>query len=362
MSRPLTVFLALAAAAALALLGVFSAMERAETARAERLDWRQISSLAATGGYKAAAERLDSRLALHPKDALLHYYRARLYYEADLGAEALAEADKAIALGYAQEISHLLKALVYGRLLGDRQKELALASKALAYDPTYDDGYLVRAEAEFALGKYAACASDAASFTRMSPRDTDGLELSLLCLEALGDSAGAEQAGLKLLKLKPDSHAALWRLGRLYAARGLHRLAVKNFGEAIRLSGGRPRYYLDRAASCTVLGDHACAAWDYSSATDWKEVSGYASYYYLLGSAMYRAGELGLALEASGTAVEKDPAGAPGYELRGRLRAEGGDLAGARGDFLAALALAPARQEELRALLAAAGGPDRKRK
>ncbi|MDD2804202.1 MAG: hypothetical protein PHV33_01500 [Elusimicrobiales bacterium] len=343
------------AAAALLLLAVFSALDRAETARSERVDWRAVSSLSASRGYDAAAAYLDARLAAHPGDALLHYYRARLYYEADLGAEALAEADKAIALGYAQEISHLLKALVYGRLYGDRARQFELASKALAYDPTYDDGYLVRAEAGYALRKYGPCAADAAAYTSLQPAETDGLELSLLCLEAQGDSAGAERAGRAILKLKPDSHSALWRLGRIYAGRGLHRRAVKNFSEAIRLSGGRPRYYLDRAASCAELGDHSCAAWDYASATDWREISGYASYYYLLGAAMYRAGELDQALGAAGTAVEKAPADAGNYELRGRLRAETGDLAGARRDFLAALALEPAREPELRPLLA--GGP-----
>ena len=57
----------------------------------------------------------------------------------------------AIALGYAQEISHLLKALVYGRLRGDYAGQRDLATKALVYDPTYDYGYLVRAEAGYAL-------------------------------------------------------------------------------------------------------------------------------------------------------------------------------------------------------------------
>lgn len=361
MSGTFRIILAAVAAAALAALGAFSALERAERARAERVDWRSLSADLSPAGYARSAADLDRRLAAHPNDALLHYYRARLYYEAGRAPEALAEADRAVALGYAQEISHLLKALVHGRLLGDRAKELELASRALVYDPTYDDGYLVRAEAEWALGKYGPCARDAAAYTRLQPKETDGLELSLLCLEGLGDSAGAERAGLAVLKLEPDSHAALWRLGRIYAGRGQHRLAVKKFSEAIRLSGGRPRYYLDRAASCGELGDHVCAAWDYASATDWKEISGYASYYYLLGSAMYRAGELEPALAAAKAAVEKAPDGAASYELRGRLRAETGDLAGARKDFLAALALAPARPEELRRALAAVGGTTKSR-
>ncbi|MDO8802946.1 MAG: hypothetical protein Q7R35_00815 [Elusimicrobiota bacterium] len=351
MTKTTKIILGSAAAAALSLAAVFSALERAETARRGQLGWSEIKSIAAAQGLGEAVSEVEKRLAAHPNDALLHYYRARLHYEADQGREALEEADKAIKLGYAQEISHLLKALVYGRLYGDRARQRELASKALVYDPTYDDGYLVRAEAGYALADYKACAADADSFSRLKPKETDGYEYSLLCLELLGDSAGAESAGLKILKLKPDSHAALWRLGRLYAARGLHKRALIRFSEAIRLSGGRPRYYLDRALSCEALADFPCAAWDYSSAMDWKEISGYASYYYLLGSAMHRIGELKTGLEAADTAVAKAPSDPANYELRGRLRAELGDPSGAKKDFQKLSSLSPAKKPEADALI-----------
>ena len=351
MTRTIKILLVSAAAAALLLAAVFSALERAETARAGQLGWSEINSLAAARGLGEAVSAVEKRLAAHPNDALLHYYRARLYYETGQGREAIEEADSAIKLGYAQEISHLLKALVYGRLYGDRARQRELASKALVYDPTYDDGYLVRAEACCALGDYKACAADAASFSRLKPKEIDGYEYSLLCLERLGDSAGAESAGLKILELKPDSHSALWRLGRLYAARGLHQRALGKFSEAIRLSGGRAGYYLDRALSCEALGDFSCAAWDYSSATEWTEISGYASYYYLLGAAMHRIGELKIGLEAAGTAVAMAPAEPANYELRGRLRAELGDAAGARKDFQQLSSLSPSQKKQADALL-----------
>ena len=147
MTKTLKIILASAAAAALLLAGTYSALERGVAAREERLDWSEINSIAASRGLGESVSALEKRLKTHPNDALFHYYRARLYYESGQGKEALAEADKAINLGYAQEISHLLKALVYGRLLGDHARERELASKALSYDPTYDEGYLVRAEA-----------------------------------------------------------------------------------------------------------------------------------------------------------------------------------------------------------------------
>jgi len=351
MTKNLKIILAFGTAAALGLAAVFSIMERAQRARSESVTWPYVEQLAQAGGYAKAAAFLDERLGVHPNDALLYYYRARLHYTVSDGAAALADADRAIKLGYAQEISHLLKALVYGRVYGDYVKEAEFASKALSFDPTYDEGYLARAEAGYALGDYKGCAKDAASFSRMSPGSPDGWDYGLLCLEKTGDHAGAEAAGLKVLELKPASHAAMWRLGRIYAARGLHKRAVKRFSKAIRLSGGRAQYYLDRACSCEAEGDFSCVAWDYASAMDWAEAADYTSYYYLLGSAMHRVGEFDAGLDAAASAVRLDPLNPDAYALRGRLRADAGDAAGAKKDFQKLSALSPARAPEAQALL-----------
>lgn len=346
MTTNLKLILAAGAAAALLLLFVLSGLRRAQEAQAEVVNWRTVEQLASASGYDRARAFLDDRLEAHPKDALLYYYRARLAYEHAEPEAALADADRAIELGYAQEISHLLKALVYGRLRGEWGRQAELASKAAALDPTYSEAYLVRAEALYAAGGYAGCARDAASFSRMEPKASEGWEYSLLCLEALGDLDGAEAAGRRVLELRPSSHAAYWRLGRLHAARGLHKRAIRKFSEAIKLSGGRAAYFLDRAAACAAEGDFPCEAWDRAAAASWEEVSAYATHYLLLGGAMYRAGELESALEAADKARELDP-GLPGaWRLSGRLRAERGDAAGARAALRRMAALDPSLAAE----------------
>ena len=351
MTRNLKIILISSAAAALGLAAVFSGMRRAVTAAEDRFDWDTVSALAQAKGYPAAISALDARLAAHPRDAMLYYFKARVYYDQDLPAETLAAADKAIDLGYMQQISLALKGMTYGRLYGDQARQKEFASKALAFDPLYEDGYLVRAEAEYVLKDYKACAADAAAFAGMRPDLPDGYEHGMLCREELKDYKGAEAAGLKILALKPDSHAALWRLGRVYGGQGLNKRAVKKFSEAIRLSGGRAQYYLDRAKACEAEGDYTCAAWDYASTMDWKEISDYATNYYLLGSAMYRAGELKPGLVAADQAVKKAPGDAANYELRGRLRADSGDLPGAKKDFLKMSSLSPSRAIEAQALI-----------
>ncbi|MDA8243958.1 MAG: tetratricopeptide repeat protein [Elusimicrobia bacterium] len=350
-----TTLVALASAGLLLAVG-YSALKRAERAQASRLDWRDITALSATKGPVAAARAVDEKLLAHPNDAILHYFRARLYYEDGRAQQALEEADRAIALGYSQELSHMLKALVYGRLLDDRGRQKELATKALGYDPTYDGGYMARAEAEYRLGEYAPCAADAASYSSLSPEESYSYELSLLCLSELREYDKAEKAGARLLKLEPNNHEALWRLGLLEAARGRHEEALRKFSEAIRLSGGRPAYYLSRAASCRELGDYACEAWDLASASDWRSVSSYATYYIRLGEAMHRVGELELGAKAAARALELQPASPAAHVLRGRLRAESGDLKGAAADFRAAEALAPGGDPELPALLSAVAG------
>ena len=357
MSRNLKLIAACGACLALGLAALFSGLRRAEEARENAVTWPLVEELALKDGYGPALSFLDERLALHPNDALLHYYRARLNFSSGSGPAALRDADRAIALGYAQEISHLLKALVHGRLYGDWKRQAELASKALTFDPTYADAYLIRAEGLYASGDHAGCARDAAVFARMEPGSPDGWEYSLMCLEKLGDLAGAEAAGLKLLDLRPSSHAALWRLGRVHAARGLHKRAIKRYSEAIRLSGGRPQYYLDRARSCEAEGDLSCAAWDQASAMDWNEVSSYATHYLVLGAAMHRVGELGPGLEAAQKAVSLAPLSPAAYRLRARLRAETGDAAGARKDLGKMTALDPALAAEAAEISAALGAP-----
>lgn len=351
MTRNLKIILISAAAAALGLAAVFTGMRRAAAAAEQRFDWTTVSGLVLSKGYTPALAAVDARIARHPQDAILYYFKARLYYEQDKAAETLAAADKAIELGYMQQISQALKGMTYGRLYGDYAKQKELASKALAFDPLYEEGYLVRAEAEYALKDYKACAADAAAYTGMLPKYPDGYERAMLCLEELRDYAGAEAAGLKLLALKPDSHQALWRLGRIYAGRGLHKRAIRKFSEAIRLSGGRLSYYLDRARACEAVGDLTCAAWDYSSAVEWPSLAPYATSYHMLGAAMYRAGELKTGLAAADLAVKKAPLDPANYELRGRLRADSGDLAGAKKDFLKMSSLSPSRSAEAKSLI-----------
>lgn len=352
MTRNIKLILAAAAAAAVLLAAVFSFLNRARRAEEGRFDWQTIMNSIGTRGYDAVVSELEVRLAAHPKDALLHYYRARLYYEEGKAEAALREADAAISLGYAQEISHALKGLVHGRLSGDYAAQRALASKAITYDPTYDFPYLLRAEAAYKLGDYKACAADARSYQHMNPRDKDGYEYALLCLGELQDYAGAEAAALRVLKIDPRSHPALWRLGRLYAAQGRHGLASQKFAEAVKLSGGRPQYHLDHAASCAAAGDFSCEAWEYYSAMSWREVAGYASYYHLLGAALYRSGDLGAGAEAAESAVKLDPLSPAGYGLRGRIRADSGDAAGARRDFSRMAELDPSLAEEAASLAA----------
>lgn len=333
MTSNLKTILAAGAAAALLLAAAYSFMSRAQRTAEERFDWQTVLDTMDRHGYVAAVKDLDARLAGHPNDALLHYYRARLHFDAGDAEGALREADRAISLGYAQEISHVLKALVHGRLLGDYARQKELSSKAITYDPAYDFPYLARAEAEYALGQYTACAADAASYRHMRPKDKGGYEYSLLCLERLGDHAGAEAAGLQILRLDPRAHAAMWRLGRLYAAQGLHKRALKRYGQAIAVSGGRPKYHVDKAVSCAAEGDFFCEGWEYYRAMGWEEISGYASYYYMLGSALHRTGDLKPGLEAAQAAVEMDPGNPGHYGLRGRLRAESGQAKGALEDF-----------------------------
>ncbi len=350
--------MAAGAGAALLLAFSYAVARRAAGARERVIDWPRVERLERAGGAAAALAFLDGRLKEHPRDALLHYYRARVSYDAGDGPAALDYADRAIRLGYAQDLSNLLKAKARGRLYGDRAGQERFASAALSFDPLYAEAYGERAAARYALGDYRGCAADAAEASGLDGEEAGAWKLSLLCLDALGDLDGAEAAGRRALALDPAAHDALWRLGRIAAARGRHKVAIARLTDAIRLSGGEAAYYLDRAASCAAEGDTVCEAWDRASAMQWRAVSDYATHYLLLGGAMHRAGELGPALDAAEAAVRRLPSDPDAFELRGRLLAERGDARGAERDFRRAAALDPSRAAavgELIASLKAAG-------
>lgn len=352
MTRNIKMILAAGAAAALLLALSFSVIRRGQEAGEGALAWDDLLRTSEKKGLPAALGIVDGRLAGHPRDSLLYYYKARLNYEAGRGQEALAEADRAISFGYAQESSHLLKALVYGRIYTDYHRQKELASKALSYDPTYDEGYLVRAEAEYMLAEYPACIKDAAASSSLNPKVVDGYQNGILCMEAAGDFAGSEKACLKILALKPGTHAAVWHLGRAYAGQGRHKEAIAKFTEAIRLSGGRPRYFVDRALSCEAVGDFSCTAWDYDMAAAWDEFGEKASHQHKLAEALYRIGDLEEALTAANAAVKKEPAAAVHYGLRARVLAEAGKLSAAEKDLRKMVELDPALKAEADDLLA----------
>lgn len=349
--------LILLGAAAAAALAVFIQLTRShsEAARRERVSWPELEEMMSAGDYDTPLAVLDERIAAHPDNGLLRYFKGRVLYEKGENYGALAEAERSLALGYPETSAWLLKAAIYGRRLGDRKKEAEFASKVLSRDPSNEDAYFLRGEARAALGDYAGAASDLTSYQYFYPRDPAGYANRAAAFYELKDYAAALKDAEKALDLDQKNDYAHYVAGRCLAAMNDPRAAAARFNSAIELNPERHEYYLGRAEAYVKLNDFYDAAWDYSTAMTAPEVNCCASYYYLLGANMFRADERETALRAAGDAIRLGGETADYLELRGRALVQAGRPKEAARDFRRMAALDPGRAKDAEAYLARLG-------
>ncbi len=322
-----------------------------EAERRERVSWTELDMMLSDGNSAGALALLDGRIAAHPNNGLLHYFKARVLFEEGENYKALAETERALKLGYPQTAAWQLKGVLLGRRLGDHKKQAEFSSKALSLDPSDDSSYLLRAEARAALKDYAGAARDLTSYLAFYPKDVTALIDRAAANYELKDYAAALSDAGKALALDRKKDYAHYVAGRSQAALGDLKGAAVSFASAIELNPERYEYYLARAEAYEKLNDFYDAAWDYSTAMAAPEVNCCASYYYLLGSNMYRVAERDSALKAAGEAVRLGGEVPDYLELRGRILAEAGRFREAARDFRRLAVLDPARARDAETFL-----------
>lgn len=352
----------IAAAAAFAVLAVFIQLtrSRSESSRRERVSWRELEEMFSAGDFDTPLAMLDERIAANPKNGLFHYFKGRVLYEKGEPYAALAEAERSLALGYPETSAWLLKSVIYGRKLGDRKKEAEFSSKALSRDPSDEDAYFLRGEARAALGDYAGAAGDLTSYLSFYPKAPAAYANRAAAFYELKDYPAALKDAEKALSLDRGNDYAHFMAGRSLAAMKDPRGAAERFNSAIELNPGRYEYYLGRAEAYVKLNDFYDAARDYSTAMAASEVNCCASYYYLLGSNMYRADERKTALKAAGDAIRIGGETPDYLELRGRALARSGRPKEAARDFRRMAELDPARAKDAAVYLSRLGDKGKK--
>ncbi|MBI4800896.1 MAG: tetratricopeptide repeat protein [Elusimicrobia bacterium] len=327
---------------------------RSERARKDRVSWLELDKMLSAGDFNGHLALLDAHLKERPRDGLLRYFKARVLYEKGDTFKALAETEKALALGFPLDPAWLLKAAIYGRKLGDYKKQAEYASKALSYDPSDEDAYLIRAEARAVLQDHAGAARDLTSYLAFNPKDVFAYLDRAAAFYELKNYPAALADAAKALGLDRKKDYAHFIAGQSLAAQKDFKGAIARFTSAIKLNPKRYAYYVRRAEAYEKLNDFYDAAWDYSTAMAAPEVYCCASYYYLLGAGMYRINEIPAALKAAEEALRRGPETPAYLQLRGRILAQAGRPKEAALDFKRMAELEPGRgpraQEYLRLL------------
>jgi tetratricopeptide (TPR) repeat protein len=193
--------------------------------------------------------------------------------------------------------------------LGQHDKSIQEATAAIEADKTYSGGYIVRADALFYKGEYAAALKDA----------TDALAR------------------------KPPCFQAALIAGNCVRQMGMPAEAVEAYSSAIRLSPGSAYLHYSRAWVWSELEKYHEAVRDCNTVLVLD--SEYWAAYVMRGAARYRLGELELALADFDEAVRHDAVKTEAYYHRSWIYSDRGEIRQAIEDLTRCLSLKPTLAE-----------------
>jgi tetratricopeptide (TPR) repeat protein len=186
------------------------------------------------GDLKAAEDDLDAALEARPDWAEAHFERAMVREVAKRYPDAIADATRALELGYPPTAVFLFRSRVYGRM-----GEKALADRDLAEglkaEPTDERGWLARAQAQLYRDPARALA-DFAEALKLNPRQVNALQGTAHLLSRAGKNAEAADILTTLIGINPESPDAWSGRGVLRARLGDRAGALADAREALRLS------------------------------------------------------------------------------------------------------------------------------
>ncbi|TDB91513.1 tetratricopeptide repeat protein [Actinomadura sp. KC216] len=174
-------------------------------------------------------------LAREPEHAGAHMIVALALSGQRNAAEALDEADRAVALSPRAWMGHWVRGVVLANA-GRHHRALRAFKDALACDAEQPVIYERLARAHYAVREYALAAQAAEHGLRLAPDDGELAKIMSLALVETGDPAGAREHAARAVRLAPESASAHRTHGAVALATGDHRTAADAFREALRLA------------------------------------------------------------------------------------------------------------------------------
>lgn len=208
--------------------------------------WVRTQALIGAGRYAEAAEAARAGLAADPSNAGLTLLRAIALCEARELDDALACADRAIALRPNHALAHRTRGWILHRLGRDPEAVDQLA-RALALDPHDAETHVMRAEALLARTPRSPLARrrrdrlvaeahwHAGEATRLEPNSPGGYLVHSKARITANDAMGAEQWARHALSIQPDHPLGHQLLGMAAQVRGDSRTAADHYVAAGKL-------------------------------------------------------------------------------------------------------------------------------
>lgn len=188
----------------------------------------EIETLYNAGSYSSAAEALQAAIAQSPKDASLHYWLGRCYFETRDFDHSISSWERAVALDSKRSEYHDWLGRAYGRKAEEDSHSKMASALSLARRTHHEFELAVQLDA-----RNVDAQRDLISFMASAPKDLGG---------------GEEHAMAQIRELSAvDSLEGMLALADFYATRKKFDLASQQYQEILKSAPNRIGAYLETA-------------------------------------------------------------------------------------------------------------------
>jgi tetratricopeptide (TPR) repeat protein len=210
-----------------------------------------------------------------PDQGRLYTLRAGAFAEAGKQAEALADFNRAIELGYTQPHAYFSRGS-FQAAVGDYDKALQDYAIAIEKDPKQVPYYVNRAAVYMSINEFAKAKDDYDKAIAIDTKNSALVQQRAIALKAMGDlPASIAEFGLAI-ELDPKNIPAIMGRGFVYFQIGNHQEAVDDFAQVIELNPNAAVAYNNRGYNYQQLGEDAKALSDFDKAIELESAYGLA--------------------------------------------------------------------------------------
>lgn len=225
--------------------------------------------IAKENGLKLAeAVEIYSELIRAKKDeGRLYTLRASAWWARGDQKQALADYDRAIALGYDGPDAYASRGLFHGAI-GNYDKALADHTMAIKLDPKDAASHINRAAVYMTQKKYELAIKDYDAAIRIAPKGASLYQQRAVAWKMHGQLDRALQDFAKAIELNPEHLTALLGRGFVWFQLEQHEKAIEDFGKVIKLDPKAAVAYNNRGYNYQLLNKLQAAMADYDRAIE----------------------------------------------------------------------------------------------